>query len=110
MAMACIAMHLILTDTHDKSTTVCACSSKLNQVVEENMGMAMIYTLVEAAKEWLRSECFVPKQHQLPYAAAAYTTGTCSSTQRRLATSSSARSKHSSCMSAPLPMQLLRSV
>eukprot|EP00197_Chlamydomonas_leiostraca_P004784 CAMPEP_0202869978 /NCGR_PEP_ID=MMETSP1391-20130828/14178_1 /ASSEMBLY_ACC=CAM_ASM_000867 /TAXON_ID=1034604 /ORGANISM="Chlamydomonas leiostraca, Strain SAG 11-49" /LENGTH=174 /DNA_ID=CAMNT_0049550395 /DNA_START=98 /DNA_END=618 /DNA_ORIENTATION=+ len=34
---------------------VAACSAKLNQVVEENLGMAMVYTLVEAAKEWLRN-------------------------------------------------------
>lgn len=36
---------------------VARCQGVLEQQAEENKGMAMIYTLITAAKEWLRSEC-----------------------------------------------------
>jgi len=36
-----------------------AVTEMINQLVEENMGMAMIYTLGEAAKEWLRDKANV---------------------------------------------------
>lgn len=33
---------------------VATCFSKLQEEVDSNIGMAMIYTLITAAKEWLR--------------------------------------------------------
>lgn len=42
---------------------VASCSAELQSVVEQNLGMAMIYTLISAAKEWLRSECGVTHRH-----------------------------------------------
>ncbi len=35
---------------------IARCLAHLQQQAQENLGMAMIYTLVTAAKEWLRSE------------------------------------------------------
>lgn len=31
-------------------------TAHLNEIIQENLGMAMVFTLVQAAKEWLRSE------------------------------------------------------
>lgn len=35
---------------------VAAGTAHLNEIIQENLGMAMVFTLVQAAKEWLRSE------------------------------------------------------
>lgn len=41
------------------NSDVASCQRVLMQQVEENLGMAMIYTILTAAKEWLRSECWI---------------------------------------------------